>query len=189
MSGDEEIPSWMAAALGRMRMPDVPVGEPWDFSAAALLTPRLPRGTRWLAGKLDRLGAVRITQDAIAIDTADPIRWTDLTEVRIRPRAHALTDTTKDAVIANLTRLLPVGRRVPRKLLTDAADAVLAILRRVERETDSSTTIPYEFVHRRRRRADVVTPGLVASAVLTLPQVAASVLATAERNGVPLTRT
>ncbi|MET0136041.1 MAG: hypothetical protein ABW215_20865 [Kibdelosporangium sp.] len=47
--------------------------------------------------------------------------------------------------------------------------------------------MPFEFVHRARWRREVtVRAGLVSSAVLCLPEVAASVLATAHRHEVPV---
>lgn len=161
-------------------MPDIPATELWDFSAAALLKPRLPPGTRWLAGKLDGFGAVRFSARAIGIDSTGPIRWTDIIEIHTQPPLDAMTGAAKDTVITTLTRMLPVGRGMSARVLDEMVEVVLGMLRRAERDS----VVPYEFVYRAWLRRRTLTPGLVSAAVLALPQVAASVLATAAANGV-----
>ena len=190
MYRSEDVAGWLAAILDRMPMPDAPVGAPWDFSAATLLTPRLPPGTRWLAGRLDRFGAVRLTPRSITLDTVGPISWSDIVEVRTRPRLDALTGAARDTLITNLARLVPVGSGPARRILGDAADAVLAIVQRARREdNDGAAPVPVELVYRnRRRRQDIVTPGPLSAPVLALPRVAASILATAERHAVPISQ-
>lgn len=145
------------------------------------------RGTGWAAGKLDRFGAIRISQESISIDSSGPLRWSDILEVRTRTLRDALSDAAKEALINSSTGMLPVGRGLTRRVLSYVADTALGILSRAEQDGTTGSVIPRELVYRTRLRGrKVVTPGPVATAMLALPQVAASLLATAKQHGIQL---
>jgi hypothetical protein len=182
---------------GRMRLPSVPADEPWDCSAAAVIAPYLPGVLRRVPHLLDRFGAVRLSGGEIGIDGTRSVAWSNVVEVRTRPMLDVAATAAGDNLNAWAARLIPpvpVLARVARGGVAAVADraaaAILAVfLAALGDRPDLAgvTQVPVEVVHRARlRRPRTMSAGLVSSAILCLPQVAASVLATAHGHGVPI---
>lgn len=186
----------MNTALGGLRLPSVPVEEPWDCSAAAVIAPHLPRAFRRVPNLLDRLGAVRLSGSEIGIDSTRPVSWSNVVEVRTRPMLDVVATTAAGNLGTRVARLIPpvpLLGRVARGGVAVVADrtvaAVAAVFLAALGDPDRAATVrvPVEVVHRvRARRPRTMSAGLASSAVLCLPQVAASVLATARGRDVPI---
>jgi hypothetical protein len=187
----------MTAVLGGLRLPSVPVDEPWDCSAAAVIAPHLPRPFRRVTHLLDRFGAVRLSGTDIGIDGTKPVAWSSVLEVRTRPLLDVVATTAGDNLGTQAARLIPpvpVLARLARGGVTVVADraaaAVLTIFLAAlgdHPDQAGTTQVPVAVVHRVRLRGSrTMNAGLVSSAILCLPQVTASVLATARGRGVPV---
>lgn len=179
-----EAPQWW-----NRRMPDAPVTEPWDFSAAALIRPHLPAKLRRLPGLLDRLGAVRLTPSTIGIDTAAAVPWTRMTEIRTCSVGEVAAALTQD-MAGQIARLVPVpgagfaARTVTSRIIDVVTARVTEMMQTAVRERGAHAQVPCLFRHRARWRTVDVSPGLVSSAVLCLQQVSTSVTATAQLHGI-----
>jgi hypothetical protein len=159
-------------------MPDGPVTAPWEASLAALLP-----GGGALPGAFARVGAVHLSPLAIGFD-ATTIAWTDVAEVRTRRLRAAVTAGLADEVGAQAARLAPPGTRfAARKVATRLAAGAAGLVAGVFQD---GSEVPWAVVARGRWRAAVHAPSAAARAVLRLPAVAASVLATARAAGVPV---
>jgi hypothetical protein len=127
-----EIRAWVAEALSRVPMPDAPVREPWVLAPSALIAPHLPRPLAQVSGLLDRFGAIRLTPHEIGIDTAHPVPWRHVVEVRTLPLLDVLTVGTSGSLAALAARLLPTVPRVAECFLRagaeKAAEAVRSLL-------------------------------------------------------------
>lgn len=186
----------MSTVLGGLRMPSAPVAQLWDCSAAAVIAPHLPRALRRVPHLLDRFGAIRLSHTDIGIDGTSPVPWSTVVQVRTRPLLDVIATTGGDNLGAQASRLIPpvpILARVARggvSVIADrAAAAVLAIFSAALDDPDhaGAAQVPVEVVHRTRlRRSHTMSAGLVSTAVLCLPQVTASVLATAAEHGVPV---
>jgi hypothetical protein len=192
---DPVTPAGLTMIADRIAMPAAPVDVPWEFSAATVLGPHLPAPLRRRPQVLDRLGAVQLTRNAITID-GSRIPWSAVTALRCQPAHAVLGGVARDALVSQVVRLLtPLGRRLARKLMTELAnkiaDIIVAVIGRGQRNQQrlgGSSMVPYEIVYRSRfGRYKMVRPGPVSLAVLALPEVAASVFATAELHNVPIT--
>ncbi|MGH3812556.1 MAG: hypothetical protein ACRDUV_08880, partial [Pseudonocardiaceae bacterium] len=117
-----EIRGWVTEALSRVPMPDAPVCEPWVFAPSALIAPHLPRPLARVPGLLDRFGAVRLAPHEIGIDTARPVPWKDVVELRTLPLLDILTVGTSGSLAALATHLLPAMPRVAESLLRTGAE-------------------------------------------------------------------
>jgi hypothetical protein len=186
----QDVPTWATATLSRIRFPAAPVDEPWDFSAAALLAPHLPGVLRRVPGVLDRFGALRLTRGEIGIDASAPVPWKHVVELRTRPLFDVVSIATGDNLSRQAARLIPpipIASRLARGAVSAVADktvdSVLSImLLALGGHADLASTIrvPTEIAYRARwRRRKTMTAGFVSSAVLCLPEVTASVVATA----------
>jgi hypothetical protein len=193
----QEVPAWVTTALGRVRFPAAPVGQSWDFSASALIAPHLPGVLRRVPGVLDRFGAVRLTRHEIGIDATRPVPWKDVVELHTRPLFDVVAVAASDNLSKQAARLIPpipIAGRLARSAVSTvadkAADAVLSILLLAlggHADRAGSIQVPIEIVYRARwRRNKTMTAGFISSAVLCLPEVTASVVATAQQNRVPL---
>lgn len=193
----DEAAGWVAAALRRMRLPAAPPAQPWDFSASALLASRLPGVLRWMPGVLDRFGAVRLASDEIGIDATRSVRWSSVVELRTRPLLDVLSFATSDNLSKRAALLIPrvpllgrLARRGIARVADRTAEMVLSIMLLAlggHAERASSIQVPVEIVYRTRwGRHRTMTAGLVSSAVLSLPEVTASVVATARLHDVPI---
>jgi hypothetical protein len=185
----------MSTALGGLRLPGAPVEEPWDCSAAAVIAPHLPGALRRVPHLLDRFGAIRLSATEIGIDTRRAVPWPHVVEVRTRPMLDVIAAAAGGNLGATVARLIPpvpILGRVVRGGVSAVADrvvaAVLAIYLAALGDPDQADTarVPVEVVHRARLRQRTMSAGLVSSAVLCLPQVAASVLATARAHRVSI---
>lgn len=186
----------MSSVLGGLRLPNAPVEQPWDCSAAAVVAPHLPRVLRRVPHLLDRFGAVRLSHDEVGVDGTRPVPWSAVVEVRTRPMLDVIATTGGENLGAQAARLIPpvpLLARVARGGVSFVADraaaAVLAIFLAALGDPDQAgaTQVPVEIVHRTRLgRTRTMSAGLVSSAVLCLPRVTASVLATAGVHGVPV---
>ncbi|WP_133901634.1 hypothetical protein [Actinophytocola oryzae] len=182
----EVLPWW------QRRMPGAPVTEPWDFSAAALVNPLLPAKLRRLPGLLDRFGAVRLAPSTIGIDNARAVPWTQVTEVHTRPVGEIAAALTED-LAGQIARLVPIPgagfatRAVTSRIVDAVSDLVTGMLRTALREHREHAQVPWRIGCRGRWKSTVLSPGLVSSAVLCLPPVATSVIATASQHGIAIT--
>lgn len=191
----EEIRAWVTEALSRVPMPDAPVREPWIFAPSALIAPRLPRPLARVPGLLDRFGAIRLTPHEIGIDTARTVAWKDVVELRTLPLLDLLTTGTSSSLAALGARLLPPVPRLADGLLragaekaAEAVRSLLLIAASAHAERAASVQVPAEIVYRSGWRGHkTMTAGLFSSAVLALPRLTDSVLATAQQHSVPIT--
>jgi hypothetical protein len=186
----------VSSVLGGLRLPDAPIGQPWDCSAAAVVEPHLPRVLRRVPHLLDRFGAVRLSRDEVGIDGARPVSWSTVVEVRTRSMLDVIAAAGGENLGARAARLVPpvpVLARVVRGGASFVADrasvAVLGVFLAALGDVGQAgvAQVPVEIVHRTRLgRTRTMSAGLVSSAVLCLPRVTASVLATAGVHGVPV---
>lgn len=189
-----EVQAWILDALRRVPMPDAPVHRPWVFAPSALVAPHLPGPLARVPGLLDRFGAIRLSPVDIGIDVARPVPWRDVIEVRTRPLLDLLTETTGTSVAALGARLLPpvplVAKALTRAGSAMAAEAMRALVQAAaaaHAERASVAHLPAVIVYRSGRRGrKTMTAGLFSSAVLALPMVTESVLATARCHGVAI---
>ena len=188
------IHEWVVDALQRVPMPDVPVQQPWAFAPSALVAPHLPGPLARVPGVLDRFGAIRLSPFDVGIDMACPVPWHEVVEVRTRPLLDLLTETASGSAAALGARLLPpvplVGKALTRAGSARAAEAMRALLQvaaSAHAERAAETQVPAAIVYRSGRRGrKIMAAGLFSSAVLALPRVADSVLATARAHAVPI---
>lgn len=193
--GEREIRSWVTEALNRVPMPDAPVREPWVLAPSALIAPHLPRPLARAPGLLDRFGAIRLAPHEIGIDTAYPVPWKDVVELRTLPLLDVLTISTSGGLAALGARLLPPGPRLAAGLLhagvekaAEAVRSLLLIAASEHAERAASALVPTAIVYRAGRRGHrTMTAGLFSSAVLALPRLSDSVLATARQHAIPIT--
>ncbi|MGH4007458.1 MAG: hypothetical protein ACRDTH_04705 [Pseudonocardiaceae bacterium] len=191
----EEIRAWVTEALSRVPMPDAPVREPWTFAPSALIAPRLPRPLARVPGLLDRFGAIRLTPHEIGIDTARPVAWEDVVELRTLPLLDLLTTGTSSSLAALGARLLPPVPRLADGLLragaekaAEAVRSLLLIAASAHAERAASVQVPAAIVYRSGWWGHkTMTAGLFSSAVLALPRLTDSVVATAQQHSVPIT--
>lgn len=186
-----EIRAWVLETLRQIPMPDAPVGAPWILAPSALIAPHLPRPLTRIPGRLDRYGAVRLTPHEIGLDTPRPVPWSAVVEVRTIPLLDVLTIGTGGSIATLAARMLHTPKILDgavRSIAEKAAEAVrslLLIAAAEHAERVATVQIPTAVVYRAGRRGNAtMTAGLFSSAVLALPPVTNSVLATASSNGV-----
>jgi hypothetical protein len=190
-----EIRAWVTEALSRVPMPDAPVREPWVLAPSALIAPHLPRPLARVPGLLDRFGAIRLAPHEIGIDTARPVPWKDVVEVRTLPLLDVLTVGTSGSLAALAVRLLPTVPRLAEGFLragaekaAEAVRSLLLIAAAEHAERAASVQVPAELIYQAGLRGHTtMTAGLFSSAVLALPRLTDSVLATARQHSVPIT--
>jgi hypothetical protein len=124
-----DIPTWVTEALNRVPLPDVPVRSPWTFAPSALVAPHLPGPLRRIPGLLDRFGAVRLTPQEIGIDTARPVPWLDVVELRTHPLLDVLTIDSTENIKTLVARLLPPVPFVKNQLVSLGAEKAAEALR------------------------------------------------------------
>lgn len=164
------VPEWLAAALSRMKMPDAPVTEPWECSIATLIGERIK-----VPGSLDRFGAVKLSQEEIGIDSTT-VPWSAVVQVRTRP----LPDVIAGTAGRQAAQLAPWGTRFAARAITSrVTEAIAGLFAVAERDGPDGFLVPCQIIYRLRRKPMVINPGLASLAVLCLPSVSASVLATA----------
>ncbi len=191
----EEIKAWVTEALSRIPMPDAPVREPWVLAPSALIAPHLPRPLARAPGLLDRFGAIRLAPHEIGIDTTRPVPWKDVVELRTLPLLDVLTVGTSGNLAALGARLLPPVPRLADGLFRVGAEKAAEVVRSLlliaasaHAERAASVQIPAAIVYRAGRRGHkTMTAGLFSSAILALPRLTDSVLATARQHAVPIT--
>lgn len=189
-----EIRAWVVEALKQIPMPDAPVQTPWVVAPSALIAPHLPRPLARIPGRLDRFGAIRLSPHEIGIDTPRAVPWHDVVELRTTPLLDVLTVGTGGSLATLAARLLHTPKimdgalRAVGEKAAEAVRSLLLIAAAQYAERVATVQIPTAVVHRSGRRGHaVMTSGLFSSAVLALPAVADSVLATAAMHGVPIT--
>jgi hypothetical protein len=162
--------------------------------AAALITPHLPHSIRRVPGLLDRFGAVRLTPVDIGIDSIRAVRWSDVLEVQTYPLRDAIATTVATSIDRQVGRLIlpiPGMKFATRSVTSGVADlidaAIAAILLAAVQDQRGDAQVPCLIVYRRHWKTESLSPGLVSSAVLCLPWVAASILATAQQHQIRIT--
>lgn len=170
-------------------MPEAPITQTWDCSAAALITPRLPVKLRRIPGLLDRFGAVRLTPSTIGIDNVRAVPWTAVTEIRTCPPSQIAATVTEDLVAGQLARLIPipgsgfVARAMTSRIVDHVTSLVFGLLQTSLREHREDAQVPCWIRYQAHRTTVDLSPGPVSSALLCLPRVAASVIVTAQQHG------
>lgn len=184
---------WAYAALTSIDPPAVPALEPWKISIGALLLrhPQIPQLAHKALGLLDGFGAVHIGPDAVGFD-GEEIAWDKVIEIRTRNAFEVMTTQALEHEVDRLRQFLPPvpGRKwVVTKAAEAIATVVLAALERgsVDQRLDE-LDVPVEIVHRGLMgRHRVRTGGLFAAASLVVvDQLNASLLATAQKRGIPV---
>jgi hypothetical protein len=173
-------------------MPGAPVTEPWDCSAAALIAARLPPRLRKVPGLLDRFGAVRLTPLTIGVDNVRAVPWTVVARIHTCPLSEVAATVTED-LAGRLARLVPfpgtgfAARAVTARVVDHATELIAGLLQTAQREHREDAHVPCRIDYRRRWKKAHLVPGPISSAVLCLPQVAASVIVTAQQHGAMIT--
>lgn len=184
---------WARTALTSVAPPPAPAVEPWKLSTGTLIGrhPRTPSVVHRLLGMLDGLGAVHLGPAKVGFD-GEEIEWAKVVEIRTRNAFEVLTTTALEQEVDRIREFLPPvpGRKWA---VTKAAEAlatvVLAALERgsVDQRLDTMT-VPAQIVHRgmlgRQRTLDAGS--FAAATLVVVGQVSDSIVATAERHGVPV---
>jgi hypothetical protein len=150
----------------------------------------MPRALRLGPRLLDYLGQIRLTSQGISVDQRTDIAWKNVREIRTRPLLEVLAITTVDRIAAKTTFCLPSVPGIKNATTWaahKAADTVLSLFLIANRDSAQGAEIQVPVaIHYSDKwgRLKSMTPGLLSTAALSLPQVANSVLTTATACGV-----
>ncbi|MGA4844548.1 hypothetical protein [Streptomyces sp. G45] len=186
---------WVMEALERIDVPDAPATAPWEMSLGTLISshPRVPDALGKPLKLLNRFGSVRVGPDSVGFD-ADDVPWEKVTEIRLVGGYRSLTKEAVDGAFDGIRNVLIA---VPGRdwVLDRVAEALTSLLFRHLKAADESGTVqdvlvPGEIVYRGALgRAKSCEAGLYPVAfLLGSPAVVHSILTTAERYGVTVTR-
>jgi hypothetical protein len=184
---------WVIDALARLPLPRSPVQEPWEFSASAVIGPHLPPSLRLAPRLLDRFGKVRITSHGLAVDQRIEVPWRHVIEMRTRSLLEVVTIIMTEKIADRSTMMVPpvpgVGKAmtlVASKVAEAAFSLFLVPVMGHAHGLGSQVPIAIDYMDG-RRRMKTMSPGLLSTAVLALPPVSDSVLATATQHDVRIT--
>jgi hypothetical protein len=188
----EKLAERVPDVLDGLGAPVVPVETQWEIGfgrfAADLI--RVPDRLRVLTRKLDGVGALAISPDAVAID-GTKVAWKDVTEITFGTIPDAFTANTADKMADRLTEMLP---RIPGRawLVRQAMDTLIAIGLVIQGRTpggpeDGPAHVLMAVNYRGKLGKKEVNPGLFALQVSSLmPSVAAALVELGTRHGVKI---
>ncbi len=174
--------------LTAFRAPTIPIVEPWSISIATLIGSayKVPSIASKALAQLDRVGALRLTSEAITFDT-DDVEWNKLSTVRCRPAGEVLADSAVRREIDSVRKVLPPipGRKWVVNRLADGVSQVATIALERVGGLNSRRAIATELEYRgglgRRRSTE---SGVVVSALLAVvPDLNDVVLRMAQQHG------
>lgn len=178
--------------LAGLQMPSAPPAEAWSISVADVVqrSEGVPSGVSRGLRPLNRFGSVRLSPSKVGFDDTD-VAWADVTGVRTSSILDLMTMVALEREVERLRRLLPPlpGRkwiigRVLRVVQTLVSRATLQA--GVSGGQQVVSGIRYRGATDRETE---LNPGLVVASLLAcLPQVNASLLATADQGSIPITR-
>jgi hypothetical protein len=187
-----DVVVWLKTELEAMRPAPGPIQQNWTLSISRILGPRLgPIGGS--VKLLDRFGALEWSPQAIRLDGSKWIPWSDVKEIRTVPLLDIVSESAIEAVSDRTSSLLPpipLKGMLLNKTLEKTSELLLALFWIVLSdygERGAAKQVPMAVVHKGSFwRTKTLRPGIFSSAMLGVPQVADSVLATAYARGVPL---
>ncbi|NUU25215.1 MAG: hypothetical protein HOV68_27490, partial [Streptomycetaceae bacterium] len=184
---------WARSALGALPVPDSPTAVTWEYSLGVLIArhPRIPSATAKLLRPLDGLGAVRFGPDDVGFD-GENVPWEKVTGLRLHDAFAVMTTEGLDAEVDRVREVLPPvpGRKwVVSKVVEAAATVVLASLEQAAEQRLDTVEVACEITYKGLLgRQKKVQASLFATALLAQrPEVARSLVATAQAHGVPVT--
>lgn len=184
---------WARTALGALDVPDAPATATWEYSLGVLISrhPRVPAATAKPLRALDGLGAVRFGPEGVGFDGED-IPWEKVVGIRLHDAFAAMTTDGLDGEVDRIREVLPPlpGRKwVVGKAVEAAATVMLASLEQAAEQRLDSVDVACEITYKGLLgRQKTLKASLFATALLAQrPEVARSLVATAEARGVPVT--
>lgn len=175
-------------AQERMRWPEEPVAGPWGVSISYFLRPYL-HAPLYLTRHLDRFGGLEFAPHFVTFDS-QRVQWVQVVQVRTVPLLDAITTAAVDTAADRIGGMLPPipGRKLALDWLAGkSADLLLSLCLTALGDLGEralSVHVPTQVVYLKKGgRAKVLESSLFSAAVLALPQVNRSVLATAAAHG------
>lgn len=175
-------------AQERMRWPEEPVAGPWGVSISYFLRPYL-HAPLSLTRHLDRFGGLEFAPHFVTFDS-HRVQWVQVVQVRTVPLLDAITTAAVDTAADRIGGLLPPvpGKKLALDwLASKSTDLLLSLCLTALGDLGEralSVHVPTQVVYLRKGgRPKVLESSLFSSAVLALPQVNRSVLATAAAHG------
>jgi hypothetical protein len=172
--------------LSRVRPKSCPAQERWSLSIGDVVADAVnaPDPLRRIVGLLNHFGGVAFSAESVEFD-GDDVDWSDVTEIRTRNLVGYLLSDAIDKQVGKL----PLPRFPGRGLLIDAVgSAVLTALVAVAGEQlqdgPLNLRIPAEVHYRGMLRSKELSPGVLATLVLTDPAVRRCLQETARTHGV-----
>jgi hypothetical protein len=188
----EKLAERVPEVLDGLGAPVVPLQDKWEIGfgrfAADLI--RVPDRLRRLTRKLDGVGALAISPDAVTVD-GTKVAWKDVTEITFGTIPDAFTANAADKMADRLVAALP---RIPGRawLVRQAMDTLVAIGLVIQGRTpggpeDGPAHVLMAVTYRERLGKKEVNPGLFALQVSSLmPSVAAALVDLAGRHSIPV---
>ncbi|HKV20214.1 MAG TPA: hypothetical protein VJR50_14375 [Mycobacterium sp.] len=172
--------------LSRVRPKSCPAQERWSLSIGDVVADAVnaPDPLRRIVGLLNHFGGVAFSAESVEFD-GDDVDWSDVTEIRTRNLVGYLLSDAIDKQVGKL----PLPRFPGRGLVIDAVgSAVLTALVAVAGEQlqdgPLNLRIPAEVHYRGVLRRKELSPGVLATLVLTDPAVRRCLQETARTHGV-----
>jgi hypothetical protein len=186
----EKLAERVPDVIESLGAPVVPIQAVWEIGfgrfAADLI--RVPDRLRVLTRKLDGVGALAISPDAVTID-GTKVAWKDVTELTFGTIPDAFTANVADQMADRLTSVLP---RIPGRawLVRQAMDTLIAVGLVIQGRTpggpeDGPAHVLMAVNYRGRLGKKEMNPGLFALQVSSLmPDVATALVELSTRHGV-----
>jgi len=186
----EKLAERVPDVLDGLGAPAVPIQAEWEIGfgrfAADLI--KVPDRLRVLTRKLDGVGALAISPDAVTVD-GTKVAWKDVTEITFGTIPDAFTANAADKMADRLTEMLP---RIPGRawLVRQAMDTLIAVGLVIQGRTpggpeDGPAHVLMAVNYRGKIAKKEVNPGLFTLQVSSLmPSVAAALVELSTRHGV-----
>lgn len=187
------VPARVQELLARHPRPTAPAQGPWEISASSLISPFLPSALPAPTAVINRLGRIHLSPYGLAIDQKAVVKWQQVMQVHTRPAFEVVTETLIERAITRATFMLPVpGMDWATDLIAQKArNAVMSVLQVALSGSAPSLMfdLPVAVVYQcGRRKQQEMTPGMLSTALLTLPGVSEAILRTATMHAVPTVR-
>jgi hypothetical protein len=183
-------PPTPSALLESVRPKSCPAEERWSFSIGDIVAGIVPapEPLRRIARLLNHFGGVALSAQAVEFD-GDEVEWSDVTDIATRNLVGYLLSDAIDKQVGKL----PLPRFPGRGLLLDAAGAavltaLVAVAGQQLEKGPLAVRIPAEVHYRGVLRGKELSPGVLATLVLTDPAVRECLQETARAHGVDVQR-